>query len=207
MLFSFALLSVTNKDNGFENCSKAFARTIEIRKEIPQVGLANALADDPAGLYLLDVLIKERIFFDPYMVKSGERIAIDSDYTHSAIATKEEELASLQENSDVEVLYLPFEILNEIRYLDIAQYCIEAYQDAFVLVETDRTLPDWLQKRMNLLITTNEELISDNKNTILDNGSEYTLFKNGMKTSTKNKEGFFTAVFNGGKYQGLESFF
>ncbi len=207
MIFSFALLSVTETDNGFANCSKGFARTLEIRREIPQVGLANALSDDPAGLYILDTLIKERIFFDPFMVKAGEKIARDNDYTSSSAATEEEALNSLRENSDVDVLYLPYEILKEKRYLDIAKYCIDHYKDAFVLVETDEAVPDWLLERMNLLITTNESLISQSGNTILDTGSECTYFKNGIKVSTKEKQGFFSMVFKGGKYQGIDSFF
>jgi len=207
MIFSFALLSVTETDNGFANCSRGFARTLEIRKEIPQVGLANALSDDPAGLYILDTLIKERIFFDPYLVKSGEKIAIDNDYSSSAIATGEEELNSLKENSDVDVLYLPYEILKEKRYLDAAKNCIDYYKDSFVLVETDETVPDWLSESMNLLITTNESLISTKGNSILDTGSKYTYFKNGIKVSTKEKQGFFSTVFKSGKYQGIDSFF
>lgn len=207
MIFSFALLSVTETDNGFANCSKGFARTLEIRKEIPQVGLANALSDDPAGLYILDILIKERIFFDPFLVKAGEKIAIDNDYSSSAAATEEEELNSLRENSDVDVLYLPYEILKEKRYLDAAGYCIEHYRDAFVLVETDEAVPDWLSERMDLLITTNGSLISPKKNTILDTGTEYTYFKEGDKVSKKDKEGFFSTVFRRGRYQDIKEFF
>ena len=206
MIFSFALAAVDYKNDNYSISSKGLLRTIEIRHEIPQISFGASLADDKAGLYILDVLIKEKIVFDPFLIKAGGKTATGNNYDETTIAEKDDVIASLQDNSDVDVLFFPYETLENRKMNEIANEVIKKYPNAFILVETSSNIPTWMTEKNSLLLTDNKDLISNKYNTVLMDGDRYTLYEGNEKIATRNKQNFFKTAFKNGKFQGLESF-
>ncbi|MCR5731367.1 MAG: hypothetical protein K6G51_00275, partial [Sphaerochaetaceae bacterium] len=145
--------------------------------------------------------------FDPFLVKPGEKTAINSSYDNCVKASKEEILTSLEDNSDVDVFYFPYEALEDESQNEIMKAIVEAYPDSYVLVETDKKVPSWLCDKLNLLLTDNDALISDSYDTVLMKEGKFDLYKGKNMVSSQDSKKLFETLFTEGKFQGLDKFF